>query len=223
MSNFELLSESNFQDVEVLSEADASGKKSWYLEGVFLQSDVVNRNKRMYPDHIMEKEINRYIDEYVNTKRAVGELSHPPTPEINLDNVSHIIESINKNNTNYIGKAKILNTPSGRIAEGLLEGGVKLGVSSRGLGSVKQNSNGINEVQDNFKLATVDIVYQPSAPDAFVDGLMENASFVWNTTEEDKEYLESIKEHVHKTNRMHLEERKMQVFEDFLNRIKSRN
>lgn len=223
MSKYEFLSESNFQDVEVLSEADANGKKSWYLEGVFLQSDVVNRNKRIYPDSIMEKEITRYVNEYVTTKRAVGELSHPPTPEINLDNVSHIIESIEKRGTNYTGKAKILNTPSGRIAEGLLEGGVKLGVSSRGLGSVKQNSEGINEVQDNFRLATVDIVYQPSAPDAFVEGLMENASFVWNTTEEDKEFLENLKEHVDKTNKAYLQEKKLQALQLFLDRIKSRN
>lgn len=219
MSKFELLSESNFQDVEVLSEQDESGKKSWYLEGVFIQSDVVNRNRRVYPDPIVEKEVSRYVNEYVKTKRAVGELSHPPTPEINLNNISHIIESIEKQGTNYLGKAKILNTPSGRTAEGLLEGGVKLGVSSRGMGSVKKNREGISEVQENFKLATVDIVYQPSAPDAFVEGLMENSSFIWNTTEEDKEYLESIKEHVHKTNKRHLEEVKLALFEEFLDKI----
>lgn len=216
-----LLTESSFR-TEILTEADESGKKNWYIEGVFMQSNVVNRNRRIYPDPIMESEINKYVKEYVQTKRAVGELTHPDTPQINLDKITHITESIRKEGNNYIGKAKILNTPCGNIVKGLLEGGVQLGVSSRGMGSVKLNKQGINEVQDDFKLAAIDIVYQPSAPDAFVEGLMENASFVWDTVSEDIEFVESLRQDVKVATATQLQEAKLEAFQKFLDHIKAK-
>lgn len=215
----DILSESNFT-TEVLSEMDTeTGSKNWFIEGVFMEADVVNRNRRIYPGHIMEKEVNRYISEYVQTNRAIGELNHPPTAEVNPERASHLITEIKKNGNQYIGKAKILDTPCGNVARGLLEGGVKLGVSSRALGSVKKNMQGVNEVQENFSLRTVDIVYQPSAPNAFVDGLMEGEEFIWNTTEEDKEFLEGIQESIHDANKAQLQEAKVRAFEMFINRI----
>jgi len=215
----ELLTETNFNGVEAISESLDNGQKQWFIEGVFMEADVVNRNKRIYPGPIMESAVNSYVSEYVNTKRAVGELQHPPTTEINLANVSHIIESIRKQGKQYIGKAKIVNTPSGNIARGLLESGVKLGVSSRALGALKKNKQGINEVQANFRLATIDIVYQPSAPNAFVDGLMEGQT-IWNTICEDEEYLEQIKEGVRQANATSLQEAKITAFEQFIAHLK---
>lgn len=213
-----LLIESNF-DTEVLSES-STGKKNWFIKGIFMQEDVNNRNGRRYPKHIMENEINRYIKESVMTRSAVGELCHPESPIPDLKNVSHIIEEILHEGRNYIGKAKILNTPMGNIVTGLLEGGVRLGVSSRGTGSLVEDSDGVKVVQPDFKLSTVDIVYNPSAPDAFVQGLMEGHSFVWNTLEEDTQFKEKMKEKIKKTPSAKLQEEKIAAFEKFMNRIK---
>ena len=149
--------------------------KQYYIEGTFLQSEIVNRNGRMYTESVMDNEVNRYIKEYVDKNRAYGELGHPDSPSINLDRVSHMIVGLTKEGTNYRGKAKILDTPMGRIAKGLLEGGANLGVSSRAMGSLVANSKGVQIVQDDFMLSTAaDIVADPSAPDAFVRGIMEN-------------------------------------------------
>lgn len=219
MSKITLLTESSF-NTETITEADSDGVKSWYLNGVFMQADVVNRNHRIYPRGIMENEINSYIKEYVVPRRAVGELSHPDTASINLDKITHIIESIEQRGNNFYGKAKILNTPSGNIIKGLLEGGVQLGVSSRGRGSVVTNSKGINEVQKDFKLGAIDIVYQPSAPDAFVDGLMEGESFVWDSVQEDTEFLQGLKEGIHNTKIKDIQEAKMAAFAKFMNMIR---
>lgn len=216
-----VLTESSFE-TEIITESDDNGVKNWYLNGVFMQADVVNRNRRVYPKGIMESEINNYIKEYVVPKRAVGELSHPDTASINLDKITHIIESIEQQGSNFIGKAKILNTPSGNIVKGLLEGGVQLGVSSRGLGSVKANNQGINEVQDDFKLKAVDIVYQPSAPDAFVEGLMENADFVWDTVKEDVEFVEQLKNNIKIAKASELQEAKLDAFVKFVEMIKNK-
>jgi hypothetical protein len=205
-------------DTQILTEADAEGNKNWFIEGVFVQSDVVNKNRRIYPRPIMEKEINSYINEYVLSNRAVGELSHPEGTEINLDKITHIIESIEQHGNNFHGKAKILNTPSGNIVKGLLEGGVKLGVSSRARGSVKTNRDGINEVQSDFRLAAVDIVYQPSAPDAFVNGLMENSPFL-GTICEDVEFMESLKSDIRNTKSKDLQEAKLEAFSKFMRLI----
>jgi len=156
------------------------GKKSYFIEGIFLQSELKNRNGRMYPESIMDKEVGRYLKEYVEKNRAYGELGHPDTPSINLDRVSHLIVDLRKEGTNYVGKAKILETPMGNIARGLLDGGANLGVSSRALGSLKSNNEGVQIVQDDFMLSTAaDIVADPSAPDAFVQGIMESKEWVF--------------------------------------------
>ena len=168
------------EDVQIITEANENGEKDLFITGPFLQAEVVNRNGRKYPGHIMEREVARYIKEAVSKGRAVGELGHPQGPSINLDRISHKIVELRKEGNNYIGKAKILNTPAGDIARGLIKGGVQLGVSSRGMGSLKPR-NGINEVQDDFYLATAaDIVHDPSAPDAFVNGIMEGVEWVWD-------------------------------------------
>lgn len=213
-----MLVESNF-DTQTLCE-EKNGTKNWYINGIFMQEDVNNRNRRFYPKNVMESTVNNYVNEYVKTSRAVGELSHPDTPAINLERVSHIIESISHEGKNYIGRAKVLKTPMGSIAIGLLEGGVKLGVSSRGTGSLVENGSGINVVQPDYKLSTIDIVYNPSAPDAFVQGLMEGHSFVWNTLEEDVEFVEQLKKGIKKTSSKNLQEAKIDAFKKFMDKVK---
>lgn len=169
------------EDLQYIVEVnEETGKKNLYIEGVFLQSNLQNRNGRVYPREIMQREVDRYMKEQVATKRAYGELGHPEGPSINLDRVSHMITSLKEDGNNWIGKAKILDTPMGNIAQSLIKEGAGLGVSSRGLGSLKENSEGINEVQDDFMLATAaDIVADPSAPDAYVAGIMEGRDWVW--------------------------------------------
>lgn len=163
---------------EVLNEE--TGEKSLYIEGIFLQSGIKNRNGRIYPNHIMEAEVNRYIKDTINTNRAYGELGHPNGPSINLDKVSHMIKELRKDGNNYIGKAKIMDTPMGNIARNLIKEGAGLGVSSRGMGTLKP-TGGIMEVQGDFRLATAaDIVADPSAPDAFVQGIMEGVEWIWD-------------------------------------------
>lgn len=218
MSNKQmLLIESNYE-TETLSESSTNGKKNWFVRGVFLQADTANKNHRIYPGAIMESSVNRYVEDYVKTKRAVGELSHPETPVINLERVSHIIEEIQREGKNYIGKARLLNTPMGNIAIGLLEGGVKLGVSSRGRGKTI-NENGIDVVQSDFNLATVDLVFSPSCASAMVDGLLEGEKFIWNTLTEDTEFLESIKHDVKKSSTKLLSEAKLDAFRKFVNHL----
>lgn len=215
-----VLTESNFSDVEVLSEkVGDTDEKNWFLNGTFLQADVVNRNRRIYPLPIMEKAVSSYERDYVQPKRAVGELSHPDTTQINLDKITHITESIKKEGKNFIGKAKILNTPCGNIVRGLIEGGVRLGVSSRGFGSVQKNTQGISEVQGDYNIAAIDIVYQPSAPDAFVEGLMEGASFVWDTVSEDTEFVEMLKESMKNAKKENLQEKKLETFIKFMSHL----
>lgn len=165
------------ESVEYLVESN-NGKKSYYIEGVFMQADTPNRNGRIYPKGIMENALSKYQSDYITNKRAMGELGHPQGPQINLDRVSHVIENLTfKSNTDVIGRAKILDTPMGKIAQNLIDEGIKLGVSSRGLGSLKQLNNGIKEVQEDFFLSTVDIVADPSAPSAWVSGIMENVEY----------------------------------------------
>ena len=164
-------------DLKYINEATASGKKNVYIEGVFMQSAIPNRNGRIYPTAIMENEVKRY-QKLITEKRALGELGHPANPTINLDKVSHLITNLRMEGTNVIGRAKLLDTPMGKIAQNFIEEGVQLGVSSRGLGSLKEN-NGVMEVQKDFHLATVDIVADPSAPDAFVQGIYESAEWAY--------------------------------------------
>lgn len=172
-----LISE-EIESVDILTE-EKDGKKTLYIQGPFLQAEVVNRNKRMYPISTMVNEVKRYTETFVNKGRALGELGHPDGPQINLDRVSHKIVELRQEGNNFIGKAQILSTPMGKIAESLLADGVKLGVSSRGMGSII-NQDGVNVVGEDFMLATAaDIVADPSAPDAFVDGIMEGKEWVW--------------------------------------------
>lgn len=167
------------EDVQVLTET-VNGKKSFWIQGPFLQGDIKNRNGRIYESRILAKEVNRYNENYVNKGRAVGELGHPDGPTVNLDRVSHKITELNQNGSNFIGKAKILETPMGRIASALLNDGVTLGVSSRGMGSLVER-NGAKFVGEDFMLATAaDIVADPSAPDAFVQGIMESKEWIWD-------------------------------------------
>ena len=170
----------NVQEIQYIKEAKEDGGKSYYIEGPFLQTEIKNRNGRMYRKEVMHREVDRYIKEYVNTKRAFGELGHPDGPSINLDRVSHMIVSLKEDGNNYIGRAKIMTeTPMGRIVKNLIDEGAQLGVSSRGMGSLKVNNEGVNEVQDDFYLATAaDIVADPSAPDAFVRGIMEGKEWM---------------------------------------------
>jgi hypothetical protein len=174
-----LITEVFNEDCEVLIEANENGSKSHYINGIFMQGDVKNRNGRVYPSEVLEKEMKRYNEQFVKTKRALGELGHPDGPQINGDRVSHLITEMKKDGSNFVGKAKILSTPMGNIVKTFIDEGVKIGVSTRGLGSVKQK-DGIMEVQNDFHLATVDIVTDPSGPDCFVEGIMENTQYYFD-------------------------------------------
>ena len=207
------------EKVEVITEGTGSNKRL-YITGPFLQSEVVNRNGRMYPLPIMEREVKRYNENYVQKGRALGELGHPDGPTVNLDRVSHKIVTLEQKGNNWIGKAQILSTPMGKIAESLLNDGVCLGVSSRGIGSLRENNKGYKEVGEDFMLATAaDIVADPSAPDAFVSGIMEGVEWVWNNG-----VLEQKVARIHKrintlVDSKQLEENKLNLFNDFLNSL----
>jgi len=212
------------ENVKVITEAKENGKKNMFIEGIFLQADLQNRNGRIYPVAILEKEVNRYVTENIEKKRAYGELGHPQGPSINLDRVSHMIESIRKDGPNFIGRAKVLETPMGNIVRNLIDEGANLGVSSRGMGSIKESKNGIMEVQSDFYLATAaDIVADPSAPDAFVQGIMEGVEWVWNNGALKQVQLEGIKRDINRASAAHSldESTKLKMFERFLNSISS--
>lgn len=216
-----LITEVNEQ-VRYITE-EKEGKKNLYIEGVFLQSNLKNRNGRMYPAEIMEKEVTRYMKEAVESRRAFGELGHPDGPAINLDRVSHIITELRRDGDNWVGKAKITDTPMGKIAQGLIESGGQLGVSSRGLGSLKENRDGVQVVQDDFHLATAaDIVADPSAPDAFVRGIMENKEWVIVNGVWTEQHCDMSKKVIRKASKKELEEAKLQVFHRFLSHLSSR-
>jgi hypothetical protein len=175
MSQILVESNQNVFESEIINEADGKGI---YLTGIFAQADIVNRNKRFYPSRVLDPAVDKYVTEMVNTQRALGELEHPNHSHVNIERSTHKIVSLTKEGSNYIGKAKVLNTPLGQLIKNLVEDDVKLGVSTRGAGSLKKRSDGINEVQNDFKLFTVDIVHQPSAPDSFVSSLVESDSFI---------------------------------------------
>ena len=203
------------ESVEFLIEENGS-KKNHFIEGIFLQSDIKNRNGRVYPMNVLEKEVQRYSESYISKDRALGELGHPEGPTVNLDRVSHKIVSLQKEGSNFIGRAKILDTPMGRIAKNLIDEGVKLGVSSRGVGSLQEKS-GVNYVRDDFMLATAaDIVADPSAPDAFVEGIMEGKEWVWNNGILTERHISSIKKGLDAATWHNLQERKVSAFEQFL-------
>ena len=208
------------ESVEFLVE-QKNGKKSMYIEGVFLQGNIKNRNGRMYPMETLRKEVSRYNENHVAAGRALGELGHPDGPTVNLDRVSHKIVSLRESGDNFIGKAKILNTPMGKIASSLIEEGVKLGVSSRGIGSLKATREGVNVVSDDFMLATAaDIVADPSAPDAFVEGIMEGKEWVWdggilreNLAKKTYKQINTL------VTQNQLDEKKLDLFNNFLNNL----
>jgi len=213
-----LITEMN-QDVKFLTEKKEDGTKSVYIEGIFMQAEKPNRNGRIYGRGIMEREVQKY-QELINEKRSLGELGHPPNPSINLNQVSHIITGLKFEGNDIYGKAKILDTPMGKIAKNFIEEGVRLGVSSRGLGSVKLNKEGVNEVQDDFHLATVDIVADPSAPDAFVQGIMESADWILENGVWKAVQIEQAQNTIRKASKADLNKVKLQVFEQFLRTIK---
>lgn len=195
--------------------------KEYFIEGIFLQSELKNRNGRVYPESVMDREVKRYMESYVAKNRAYGELGHPDTPSINLDRVSHLITDLRKEGTNYIGKAKILDTPMGKIAKGLLDGGAQLGVSSRALGSLKLNKEGVQVVQDDFMLSTAaDIVADPSAPDAFVRGIMESAEWIFVDGRFEQRQIEQTKKLIQTTPSKKLDEASLYAFQAFLKNIK---
>ena len=210
-----------FEQTNTIVESKLGKGKEYFIEGIFLQSELKNRNGRMYPESIMDNEVNRYIKESVEKNRAYGELGHPDTPSINLDRVSHMIVSLRKEGTNYIGKAKILETPMGQIARGLLDGGANLGVSSRALGSLQTNNEGVQIVQDDFMLSTAaDIVADPSAPDAFVRGIMESKEWVFVDGKFVEQHIEEAKRSIRKASSRNLEEAKIYAFQKFLSKIR---
>ena len=210
-----------YDTTNVIVEEKLGKGKQYFIEGVFLQSELKNRNGRMYPEHVMDREVGRYIKEAVENNRAYGELGHPDTPSINLDRVSHMIVDLRKEGTNYIGKAKILETPMGNIARGLLEGGANLGVSSRALGSLKMNEDGVNVVQDDFMLSTAaDIVADPSAPDAYVQGIMENKEWTFVDGKFVEKHIEEAKAIIKKATSRQLQEAQIAAFQKFLSKIR---
>jgi|TARA_B100000427_G_scaffold150143_1_gene124957 hypothetical protein len=210
-----LISE-EIESVDILTE-EKDGKKTLYIQGPFLQAEVVNRNKRCYPINTMMKEVTRYNTDFVSKGRALGELGHPDGPQINLDRVSHKIVSLTQEGNNFVGKAQILSTPMGKIAESLLDSGVKLGVSSRGMGSIV-NREGVSYVGEDFMLATAaDIVADPSAPDAFVDGVMEGKEWVWEGSVLREKKTEAIKREINTlVDQRILEQNRLRLFQDFL-------
>lgn len=214
-----LIKEFNQHINYVTEETKDKNKPNVFIEGVFLQSDIKNKNGRIYPRAIMQREVARYVKENILTKRAYGELGHPDGPTVNLDRVSHMITSLREDGNNYIGRAKIMDTPMGKIVKELISEGAQLGVSSRGLGSLKER-NGINEVQDDFMLATAaDIVADPSAPDAFVNGIMEGKEWVFVNGKWTEQDIEEAKATISSANSAHLEEEKLQVFNNFLEKL----
>ncbi len=201
--------------VDFLTE-EKEGKKNYFIEGIFLQAELKNRNNRMYPLKTLSKEVAKYDENYIQKGRALGELGHPDGPSINLDRVSHKIMSLKEDGNNFIGRAKLLDTPMGKVAKSLLDEGVKLGVSSRGMGSIRKEEN-CNVVMDDFMLATAaDIVADPSAPDAFVDGIMEGKEWVWDNGVLKESAVADIKKEIDQATLINLQERKISAFEAFL-------
>jgi len=210
------------EDINYITEAkEEDGKKSYFIEGVFMQGDIKNRNGRMYPKETLAKEVARYNKEYVEKKRAYGELGHPQGPTINLERVSHMITELKQDGSNFMGKAKIMTeTPYGQIVKSLMDEGAQLGVSSRGMGSLKAGKNGAQEVQKDFYLATAaDIVADPSAPDAFVNGIMESKEWVWDNGVIREAQIADYETEIKKASKSDLEDVKLKVFENFLSKL----
>jgi hypothetical protein len=209
------------EEVKLIVEAaKGTGNKEYFIEGVFLQADLKNRNGRVYQKPILEKEVARYTKEYIDKNRAFGELGHPDSPSINLDRVSHMIKSLKLEGNNFIGRAKIMDTPYGKIVKSLIDEGAQLGVSSRGLGSLVEKG-GVNLVQDDFMLATAaDIVADPSAPDAFVEGIMEGKEWIYNASTKSWMLAEQIKSDIQKMTAKQVADNQARMFDTFLTSLK---
>ena len=223
-----LITEYREDSVEVITEAKEDGKKNYFIEGIFMQGDIKNRNGRIYPSATLESEMDRYNKEFIETKRALGELGHPDGPQINGDRVSHLITEMKRDGNDFYGKAKILSTPMGEIVKSLLDEGVKIGVSTRGLGSVKAGRNGVMEVQKDFHLSTVDIVTDPSAPNAFVNGIMENVEYYydiasgnWRATEVIQNIQEEVEKKVNRVVKTIDEATATRMFETFIRTLRN--
>ena len=204
-------------NVEFLTETSKSGGKNYFIEGIFMQANKKNRNGRIYPTEVLQKEAKRYSNEFIAKKRAFGELGHPDGPTVNLERVSHMIEELEEVDQNFMGRAKILDTPYGKIVKNLIDEGAQLGVSSRGMGSLKAGRNGISEVQGDFYLATAaDIVADPSTPDAFVAGIMEGKEWIWDNGLLKETQIQEYKDKIEKTSRKDREEVLVEAFKDFI-------
>tara|TARA_R100000963_G_scaffold32165_1_gene23759 strand:- start:315 stop:962 length:648 start_codon:yes stop_codon:yes gene_type:complete len=202
----------------IVEETDEGGSKNHYIEGIFMQAERKNRNGRVYPQKILADEVNRYNKEFVAKNRAMGELNHPDGPTVNLDRVSHIIKELKTDGNDIVGKAKILDTPMGKIAKNLIDEGAKLGVSSRGMGSLEERK-GVNYVKDDFLLSAVDLVADPSAPGAFVNGIMEGKEWIWDNGIIREKRIEEYKHIIEKASRHELEEKALNVFNNFMSSI----
>jgi len=212
-----LITEVN-DNINLITEGSEKDKQ-YHIEGVFMEAEKKNRNGRRYPKAILEKEVARYNKEFVESNRAMGELGHPDGPTVNLERVSHIIKELKQDGNNITGKAKILDTPYGKIVKNLIDEGVKIGVSSRGMGSLK-NVNGVNEVQKDFMLAAVDIVADPSAPNAFVEGIMEGKEWVWDNGVLQPRHIESYRDRIERAStKVDRQEAKLYAFADFLSKL----
>ena len=203
-------------EIEYLTEGKG---KEQYIKGIFMQSDIKNQNGRVYPHAVLKKEVSNFNNKYVKEGRALGELGHPMGPVINLDRVSHLIKELTEDGKNFVGKAKVMDTPNGKIVMNFISEGVKLGVSSRGMGSLKTKKNGVNEVQKDFVLSTVDIVADPSAPDAFVNGIMEGKEWVWENGVIKEQDIDAMKKTIMKAKMKELEQKKLEVFHKFLQNL----
>ena len=215
-----LISEFKEDNLQCIVEKKENGDKNYVIEGIFIQTESKNRNGRVYPKPIMEAAVDKYVQEQVSKKRAVGELNHPEGPTVNLDKVSHLITDLKFEGNDVVGKAQILDTPMGKIVKGLLDGGVQLGVSTRGMGSLEQK-NGAMYVKDDFILNTVDIVQDPSAPDAFVNGIMEGVDWVWNNGILEPQIIEDIETEIKTAPKAFRPEVQIREFKNFLSLIKS--
>ena len=216
-----LITEYVENNLEVIAEQKKNGDKNYFIEGVFMQSNKKNRNGRVYEKATLENAVEKYVTEQVKQGRAVGELNHPEGPTVNLDKVSHKIEDLHWQGSDVIGKASILKTPMGKIVEGLLEGGVKLGVSSRGMGSLV-SKNGAQYVGDDFMLSTIDIVQDPSAPSAFVNGVMEGVEWVWDNGLIRQQDIEVIETEIKSAPRKDMQDAEIRAFKNFLSKINSK-
>ena len=206
----------HINEIEYLTEGKG---KEQYIKGIFMQADLKNQNGRVYPHAVLQKEVKNFNNKYVKQGRALGELGHPMGPIINLDRVSHVIKELTEDGKNFVGKAKVMDTPNGRIVKNFISEGVKLGVSSRGMGSVKTNKEGVNEVQKDFVLSTVDIVADPSAPDAFVNGIMEGKEWIWENGVIKERDINAMKKTIENANIRELQQKKLDVFAKFLQNL----